>query len=132
MSFRIERPITAFANERPSKQKRPREKDDGYLKLIRQLPCVVCGARPVDPAHIRMASPQFAKRLTGKAEKPHDKWTTPLCRAHHDEQHEGSEAAFWNRHGIDPLSTALALWSERDDPEAMEQIIRNARRKEPA
>jgi len=35
----------------------------------------------------------------------------PLCRGHHREVHHcGDEAAWWNKAGIDPTTSARALW----------------------
>src|SRR3546814_4861401 len=53
------------------------------FRSIRDLPCLVCGTAPVEAAHIRSGSLQFAKRPTGGAEKPSDKWSLPLCAEHH-------------------------------------------------
>jgi hypothetical protein len=40
-----------------------------------------------------------------------DEFTVPLCRGHHREAHRcGDEAAFWQGIGIDPSSSARALW----------------------
>lgn len=126
---RIEPVATAFAEDRPAKQKRPRIKDEAHLKLIRQLPCIIDGTYPVEAAHIRAACPRLGKRSTGKGEKPDDKWTLPLSPGRHLEQHQGAELAFWERYGIEPFSTALALYAAQGDIEAMEQIVRNARRR---
>lgn len=37
----------------------------------------------------------------GIGEKPSDWWTIPLCRAHHNEQHQIGEQAFEKKYGID-------------------------------
>jgi hypothetical protein len=43
--------------------------------------------------------------------KVSDEFTVPLCRGHHCEAHRcGDEAAFWQGIGIDPFSSARALW----------------------
>jgi hypothetical protein len=126
MGFRLVRPDTAFPLSTEKKRKRQEAPD--YLKQIRMLPCLVCGGRPVEAAHIRTGSLVYAKRETGTAEKPDDRWTLPLCAEHHREQHQGNEIAFWASHGIDPFSTACALWGAKGDDEAMFLIIRNARR----
>ena len=37
----------------------------------------------------------------------------PLCRGHHREAHRcGDEAAWWKNAGVDPTTTARALWLE--------------------
>jgi hypothetical protein len=36
--------------------------------------------------------------------KPPDRWTVPMCRAHHEEQHAIGHRAFDARHRIDSLA----------------------------
>lgn len=91
-------------------QRQPREEDPAYLAYVRTLPCLVCGRRPCDAAHIRSAAPQYGKRHTGMAEKPDDRWTLPLCRQHHAEQHSTNELAWWAAQDIDPFALAAALY----------------------
>lgn len=118
---RIIRPATAFS---APKQKRPRVEDAGHLKWIRTLKCCLCGAPGPDPAHIRSASPMFGKRETGGSEKASDKWVTPLCRTHHDEQHKaGNELLWWASKGVDPFGLALALHHATGDDELAESIL---------
>ena len=49
------------------------------------------------------------------AEKPSDLWATPLCpgchRTDNDAQHSGSEQAFWDRSGRQPLKIAADLYA---------------------
>lgn len=127
MGFRIARPDSAFSNAPVGKQKkRHRDHDKNHLEWLRTLPCVITGERPVDAAHIRFADPIYGKRETGKAEKPDDRWTVPLCRRKHDEQHSMAERIFWARHGLDPLRIALALHACSGDDDQALVIIREA------
>lgn len=127
MAHRLVRPRTAFSNAPVGKQKkRPRDQDRGHLGWIKTLPCVLTGARPVDPAHVRFADPAYGKRETGKAEKPDDRWVVPLSRAKHDEQHSMNERIFWARHGLDPLRIALALHACSGDDDQAYVILREA------
>lgn len=124
---RIIRPPTAFSVA-STKQRRSRERDDKHLAFIRSLKCCICGEPGPDPAHIRAASAVHGKREVGGAEKPSDKWTTPLCRKHHDEQHaSGNELAWWEQKGIDPFGLALSLYAASGDDEIAEAIL-NAQR----
>lgn len=108
------------------RQRRPREKDEKHLRFIRSLPCCICGAAGSDPAHIRSASLIHGKSSTGMAEKPSDSWVTPLCRAHHDEQHKaGDELKWWASKGVDPFGLALALHHASGDEEIAEGILRS-------
>lgn len=94
--------------------KDPRQNNEKHLAFIRTLPCLITGARPehkiIEAAHIRYASIEHGKRLTGKAEKPHDWWTVPLCQDKHREQHTMDERTFWAKYGIDPLIVCPLLW----------------------
>jgi len=46
------------------------------------------------------------------ARKVSDRFTVPICRLHHRELHRrGNERAWWENHGIDPLSAAASLWA---------------------
>lgn len=120
---KIIRPPTAFSIA-STKQKRPRIEDERHLKFIRSLRCCICGAPNPDPAHIRAASAIHGKRETGGGERPSDKFVVPLCRAHHDEQHNGNELLFWVAKGVDPFGLALALYSASGDDELAEAILR--------
>lgn len=97
------------------RQRQPRVEDAAHLAYVRTLACLVCHRPgPSDPAHLRSAAPQYGKPPTGLGEKPSDRWTLPLCRTHHDEQHKGAELSFWLRHGIpDPFAVAMALYASR-------------------
>lgn len=122
---RIIRPPTAFSVGRPSTKKRPRDESREHLAFIRRLGCVKCGEhRSIDAAHVRMASPVHGKRECGKGEKPDDKFALPLCRSHHNEQHDIGEQAFWSALNIDPCNLALALWACTGDDDMGETIIR--------
>lgn len=61
-------------------------------RMARLLPCAVClRAPPSDPAHV------LSRGAGGKD------WANvaPLCRRHHDEQHQLGLRSFGLRHGID-------------------------------
>jgi hypothetical protein len=107
-------------------QRDPRHKDAGHLAFIGQCPCVVCRAKTYteEAAHIRMKYPAIAKPMTGKATKPHDWFTVPLCGQHHRDQHAMGEKEFWDEAGINPIEKALALWAVSGNIEAAEAIIK--------
>jgi hypothetical protein len=128
MGYAIKRPDTAFSLSPSKGKRRPRQEDDAHLKWIRTLPCVITGQRPVEAAHIRYSDPAYGKREVGGAEKPDDRWTVPLLASLHRDQHNQSERAFWEKHGIDPCKVALALYAVSGDDEQAEIIIRNTRR----
>jgi hypothetical protein len=129
---RIIRPATAFSVA-STKQKRPRVEDKQHLAWIRTLNCCICGKPGPDPAHIRSANAIYGKPETGGQAKPADKWVTPLCRDHHDEQHKaGHELKWWASKGIDPFGLALALHSATGDDEIAEGILCSHRMRAPA
>ena len=119
---RIVIPSTAFSVAKTT-QRRPRIRDEGHLDFIRQLRCCICGMEGVDAAHIRAADPMYGKRETGGAEKASDKWTVPLCRLHHTEQHSTNELKWWASKRVDPFGLALSLYAFSGDYEIAESII---------
>jgi hypothetical protein len=84
-----------------------RIRDREHVRSVAKQPCLVCGRRPADAHHLRFAQ----SRALGR--KVSDEFTIPLCRGHHREVHRsGDQAAWWEKAGIDPTSTARALWLE--------------------
>lgn len=125
--YRLIREDTAFSVSPSKGQKRPRKEDDGHLRWLRTLPCVITGERPVEAAHVRYADPVYGKRETGKAEKPDDRWALPLSPRLHRAQHDMAEKMFWLSYGLDPLRICLALYTATGDDELAEVILREAR-----
>lgn len=97
------------------RQKQPRVEEPAYLAYVRSLTCLVCRKPgPSDAAHLRSSALRYGKPHTGMGEKPDDKWTVPLCRKHHDEQHaHGNELAWWALQGIEPFAAAVRLYEGR-------------------
>lgn len=107
--------------------KEPRQHSEAHLKFIRSLPCLVTGAEPtaqiIEAAHIRYSALHYGKRETGKAEKPHDCFTVPLCQSAHRDQHSGREEKFWRSKGIDPILVAALLWVHTGNEQAGRRVI---------
>jgi hypothetical protein len=80
-----------------------------HLGKVRQLPCLVCGARP--PVHAHHI--QFSEHR-GMGQKVGDQWTVPLCGICHHNLHtfKEGERLFWTLEGIDALEKAKQLWGE--------------------
>jgi hypothetical protein len=92
--------------------RQPRVHDRAYLDWIKQLPCLGCAVEGrttygVDPAHIRHAFAPWTP--VGGGEKPDDHRCAPMCRQHHDEQHDMNEAVFWARLGVNPVTLCADL-----------------------
>jgi hypothetical protein len=92
------------------RQRMPREKDNKHLDYIRSLPCCICDDNTTtEAAHIRTSNLELGKDDFGWG-RPSDKWVTPLCGAHHREQHAmGDEMAFWAKYGKNPFLIAMTL-----------------------
>ena len=71
------------------------KKDPARLAVIARLPCVICGARPVEVHHC--ISGRYSQR------KAPDSMTIPLCWMHHQgpEGIHGSKDAWEAKHGPD-------------------------------
>jgi hypothetical protein len=72
-----------------------RERDRAYLVWIRTLPCLVCGRRPSEAAHL-------AARAFGQ--KCSDRETGPLCAWDHrlgPHSHHALGRTFWQHYRID-------------------------------
>lgn len=64
-------------------------RDRKYLDWVREQPCIVTGASPCDPAHIRWGLGG------GMGLKPDDSRVLPLVHQLHQEQHQIGEVRFW-------------------------------------
>ena len=126
MAYQVPKLETAFALSTDAR-KRPREKQEDHLRFIRNLFCLVTGQSGVEACHLRFGSLIHGKRGTGLQERPHDRWTVPLCPAEHRIQHSMNEEAYWQSRNIDPLTVAALLWSCSGDTEAAFQIQQGAR-----
>lgn len=115
------------------RQRRPRKRDRDHLAAIAKLPCVIpdCGNSPVHVAHIRFACAAEGADIVGKASKPDDWRTLPLCARHHlegpDSQHAMNEEMFWYSHGINPYALARALYNLSGQSKKMHFLILHAR-----
>ena len=119
-------------DKRPRKPVKARQKDDGHLAFIRTLPCIVSGVEGrTQAAHIRFASAEYGKPITGIGGKADDCFVLPLSVEMHDEQHRaGDELAWWKSKGInDPLRLCLRLYSVSGDEIAARKLIGTVERR---
>lgn len=129
--LKLHSPIGSLLKGNNARIPRPRviegDRDEGYLKLIRQLPCLKCGVVPCgEAAHVRMGSGFHRKSSAGMGRKPPDSYALPLCRDCHltdpDSLHKVGEALFWDRVGIIPFDARNKLYPLRGDFVAMEKM----------
>lgn len=107
-------------------QRRPRRANAKHLAFVRERPCVICGSSPCDPAHIKMADARVLKPMSSNlGMKADDRFTLPLCRHHHEQQHNKPERAWWQSYHIDPILLALALYSISGDEQEGDRLIRH-------
>ena len=105
--------------------KHPREHNEKHLRFIRGLPCCCClNDIETQAAHIRFSDAATGKFNAGVGQKPHDKFTLPLCGSCHSAQHNmGDERAFWELAGFDPLALAAKLYAVSGNHELGCEII---------
>lgn len=76
-----------------------------HLKRVAELPCLICNRQPSHAHHIK-----YAQRR-GMSQKVSDEFVVPLCALHHGDLHRaGSEKAWWEKQGQEPLAIAAGLW----------------------
>jgi len=96
---------------------------DEHLRNIRKLPCCVCARAPNSEAHHLMSVGE-----RGLSVKATDKWSVPLCQAHHDDVEKNGrgqrEKGWFKAFGIDVVHLAESLWRSRDDLDRMRRIAR--------
>lgn len=110
---------TPLKRRNAKRAKARRARDFGELAdYVRTLGCLVCNARPVDPAHVR------SRGAGGHAwiDAPHVGYLgplaprvgnlVPLCRTHHREQHDHGIRTFEERHGLDLAEEAARIGRE--------------------
>jgi hypothetical protein len=116
--------------QKPPKPIRDKERK-AHFGFIASLPCVICGKWPVEVAHIRYSDAAHEKLNPGLGRKE-DTWVVPLCADCHrngpDAQHKSNEREWWERHGIDPLPLATALYEVSGNHERAGAILRGLNR----
>jgi hypothetical protein len=90
--------------------KRRAVKSKPYLAWIHELPCLITRQYGVQAAHLSFTNRAFGHYGRGRQTKAGDRWVLPLSPRMHDEQHSGSEEAFWSRYGINPHLACVILW----------------------
>jgi hypothetical protein len=102
-----------------------------FLAELRRLPCLKCGQRPSEAAHIRLTSVHWFERTSiptgaGGAQKPHDAWALPLCAHCHrigpHAEHVIGTVAFYERWSVDPHEIAWALFTRRENRDALAAV----------
>lgn len=94
-----------------NRERREKERARAYgpeerIKWIQSLPCLICGSTPSDNAHVATG---------GTGRKADADKIVPLCRTHHQQQHQGQET-FEEKHQIDlhaRASRVEAAWQRK-------------------
>ena len=91
----------------------------GLAVFVRGLPCLVCRARPVDPAHVRSRG-AGGHAWIGDPDNPATARgnLVPLCRKHHREQHDTGLRSFETKHGLVLAAEAERIGEEFAGPDA--------------
>ena len=125
-NFKPKRAERLRAKKSPAdKRKKLPGNSEQHLAAIRTLPCVIPGCMicDCDPHHLK-SGPASSER--GMGQKATDRWAVPLCRRHHDEVEPLSsraELAWFEKHGVEPLELAAALWMVSPDRASMARIV---------
>ena len=91
-----------------------RHRNKEHLQFVAAQPCLICAKQPADPHHLCFAQPRALGR------KVSDRYTVPLCRAHHREVHRAAkEIVWWQSVGVAPLGVAEALWQKSQSGHAL-------------
>ncbi len=102
---------------------KPRKREgmsEEHLKMIRKLPCVVTGRRPVEAHHLL----QGPGVIRGMGYKSADQWAIPIHREVHHELHNfGNDQVFFERQGINSTALARELWDASGDYSEMCRIV---------
>lgn len=77
---------------------------ESRIQWVQGLPCLVCGNRPSENAHVRTG---------GMGRKADAKWVVPLCTAHHQMLHQYGRQTFESKHGGIDLDQQAAITDSR-------------------
>jgi DNA recombination protein Rad52 len=98
--FEVDKSVLAISEPR-------RVRDAGHRHFVASHPCVVCGRTPAEAHHVRFAQPRAMGR------KVSDQFTVPLCALHHRDLHaNGNEISWWHQKKLNPIDTAIDLWTK--------------------
>ena len=95
-----------------------------HERFIRELQCTVCGAHPVEAAHVRIEADG------GMGLKPSSQYLVPLCAEHHRVQHtkwNSSERRFWEALKFNPVEFAYQLYANTGNHAEGERLVKMAR-----
>ena len=112
----------------PKRNKRNKRRaiDEGHLRMIRQLPCVLSG-RPAEAAHISYGDLEHGKPHNAMGIKADDSYVVPLCPELHrmstGSQHNHNEREWWAQFEIDPIQLAKDLWKCGRNYDAMLSVL---------
>jgi hypothetical protein len=113
----------------PHKKRSRRRKDKRHLELIRLCCCLACGRVAIDrdglrneAAHRRYSDYAAGKVNPGIGNRSSDHDTVPLCKTHHESQHEGGERKWWDDLGMNRDEAAAALSAMSPNLQKMQRV----------
>jgi hypothetical protein len=91
--------------------KQTAKKEPSYTKFIHQLPCIITRRHfDVEGCHVSFPNRDYGHYGRARQSKAGDRWTLPMIKSLHDEQHTMDEAAFWRGQRINPHLACLIIW----------------------
>jgi len=109
--------IPKVMKHKPRKREGMSEK---HLEMIRQLPCVVTGRRPVEAHHL-LRGPNVVRGMGMKAQ---DRWAVPVHADVHRKLHAfGNDYVYFQQWAINSTALAEELWDATGDYPEMCRIV---------
>ena len=123
-NFKPKRAERLKAKKSPAdKRKNLPGNSEKHLAALRLLPCCIPGCNKVGgQVHHLKATGQ-----RGAGMKSPDKFGLPMCAEHHlngvERAGSKNEIAWFEKHGVEPLELAAALWMVSPDKASMVRIV---------
>lgn len=123
-NFKPKRAQRIKAKKTPAeKRKNLPGNSDVHLKLLRTLPCCIpgCTRQGSTVHHIKTGGHR------GGAMRSPDRMGLPMCADHHlngvERAGSKNEISWFEKHGLEPLELAAALWAVSPNPQAMYRVL---------
>lgn len=128
MTYLGQKVLGNFRDRTPAKHKnserfktRPGMSEE-HLKLIRNLPCCICGKHGAEAHHMKTGTGE-----RGMGIRSTDRWALPMCHDDHMEvERVGSrkEETWFRERGVYAALLALDLWTNTGDLARMGRVLK--------